>query len=150
MRTGNRRCKGLRLRELGPSSDPSAVGLEDQTVGWGEAQSRRGSGRAQSSVQSLRVLCQINQPSVTPLWACLGAGDPEMGPDLEGNHPFHRGRELPAVLGKPGAVPGNQGGLPGRGSPEQIPLCKPAGPGMRHNQGTARPREWGCCGREIR
>lgn len=35
MRTGNRRCKGLRLRELGPSSEPSAVGLEDQTVGGG-------------------------------------------------------------------------------------------------------------------
>lgn len=42
MRTGNRRCKGLRLRELGPSSEPSAVGLEDQTVGGGRPKAAEG------------------------------------------------------------------------------------------------------------
>lgn len=85
------------------------------------------------------MLCQINQPSVILLCACLGAGDPEVGPDLEGITLSTEAESSLLCWGSWGLLQVIREGFLEEGTLNRhLPPCKPARPGMRRNQGTAR------------
>ena len=96
--------------------ESTSEGLEWQTMG--RPKGHQGFGRVLRDVlEASKCHVRSTNPQGQPFvpGPVLGAGDAEMGPELEG-------RILCTEAGKPmwklRATPGNPGGLPGRGLPE--------------------------------